>query len=148
MNTAKKAGGSAAMTAWVVVIGLAACGCGRSKVTEVDASGGGGAGGNTAVGQPDAGGGATAPAGKLTVVPLSATGHDRFFQVVLGRDDEIFAVGVVAPGTDATADYATVVAKLTPGGALDTRFGAGGLDCNSCHTQAGDQGAPGRIVAP
>lgn len=58
---------------------------------------------------------------------ISANGHDRFFNLVLDAQGNIFTVGVSAPGTDAATDFSSIVAKFTPQGVLDTTFGTGGV---------------------
>ncbi|HEY3257046.1 MAG TPA: delta-60 repeat domain-containing protein [Polyangiaceae bacterium] len=57
---------------------------------------------------------------------ISAGGNDRFYGVTFDADDDIYAVGVTSSGFDATADYATVIAKFTPDGSLDPSFGDNG----------------------
>lgn len=81
---------------------------------------------------PDAGAGADAPSGSnsgsmVHVVPISATGHDHLFGVAFDAQGNIYATGQVAPGTDTTTDYASVVVKFTPAGALDPTFGDHGV---------------------
>lgn len=61
------------------------------------------------------------------ITAISANGHDRFFNVVLDAQGNIFTVGNSAPGTDATTDFSTIVAKFTPQGVLDTTFGTNGV---------------------
>jgi uncharacterized delta-60 repeat protein len=63
---------------------------------------------------------------KTFVVPLSATGPDRFYGVAYDAQGNFYATGQVADSTDASADYATVVAKFKPTGELDPSFGSGG----------------------
>lgn len=67
------------------------------------------------------------PGEKLTIAPISLTGHDHFFGVTFDAAGNIYATGQVAPGTDAATDYACVVAKFTPSGELDTTFGDHGV---------------------
>lgn len=57
---------------------------------------------------------------------ITAGGNDRFYGVTFDADDNIYAVGVTSSAFDATADYATVIAKFTPDGALDPSFGDNG----------------------
>jgi len=84
---------------------------------------------------PDAGTGADAPSGGdaggggqvLRIVPVSPTGHDHFFGVAFDPQGNIYATGQVAPGTDTSTDYASVVAKFTPTGELDAAFGDHGF---------------------
>ncbi len=108
---------------------------GGSGGREVEEGGAGGVGGTSD--QPDEGGAAGAsgeagaPAWNLHLSPtatpktfdITAGGNDRFYGVAFDADDNIYAVGVTSAGFDATADYATVVAKFTPEGALDQSFG-------------------------
>lgn len=61
------------------------------------------------------------------ITAISANGHDRFFNLVLDAQGDVFTVGVSAPGTDATTDFSTIVAKFTPQGVLDTTFGTNGV---------------------
>src|SRR5258708_4210202 len=63
----------------------------------------------------------------ITIAPASATGPDRFFGVAFDARGNIYAIGQVAESTLATADIATVVARFTPAGALDTSFGDHGF---------------------
>ena len=60
-------------------------------------------------------------------VSITTGGHDRFYGVTFDSDDNIYAVGVTAAGFTATADFATVVAKFSPEGVLDTTFGSDGF---------------------
>ncbi|HYQ01558.1 MAG TPA: hypothetical protein VER96_22950 [Polyangiaceae bacterium] len=54
---------------------------------------------------------------------ITPGGNDRFYGVAFDADDNIYAVGVTSSAFDATADYATVVAKFSPDGELDPSFG-------------------------
>lgn len=61
------------------------------------------------------------------LVPASADGHDRLYDVVFAPDSSFYVVGVRAAGTDAaTNDFETIVGHFTPSGDLDTSFGTGG----------------------
>lgn len=64
---------------------------------------------------------------KTTIVPISATGHDRFYGVAYDAQGNLYATGQVADSTATNADYSTVVAKFKPTGELDQSFGSGGL---------------------
>ncbi|MEI9939169.1 MAG: delta-60 repeat domain-containing protein [Pseudomonadota bacterium] len=113
---------------------------GGSGGREVDETGAGGVAG--ASDQPDDGAaGSSGEAGAFNAPPwdlhlsptatpktfdITAGGNDRFYGVAFDADDNIYAVGVTSAGFDATADYATVVAKFTPEGSLDTSFGDNG----------------------
>ncbi|HEX3765392.1 MAG TPA: hypothetical protein VHW23_42145 [Kofleriaceae bacterium] len=83
---------------------------------------------------PDAGGADAPPGGDgggsnqmVHIVPISTTGHDRLFGVAFDTQGNIYATGQVAPGTDTATDYASVVVKFTPTGALDPTFGDHGV---------------------
>jgi uncharacterized delta-60 repeat protein len=71
-------------------------------------------------------GGLTAAIGPLSIA-ISATGHSRFYNVKFDPAGNIYAVGVVADGTDASTDFAMVVAKFSPVGVIDTTFGTNGF---------------------
>jgi uncharacterized delta-60 repeat protein len=60
------------------------------------------------------------------ILNASPTGHDRFFNSTFDAAGNLYAVGQITSSNDATADVATLVAKFTPAGALDTTFGSGG----------------------
>jgi len=64
---------------------------------------------------------------KLTVVPVSTVGHDRFYGVTISSIGDIYAVGNVADSTAATADFETVVMKFDEKGVVDTSFGNNGV---------------------
>ena len=64
---------------------------------------------------------------KTTIIPISATGHDRFYGVAYDSLGNLYAIGQVADSTATSADYSTVVAKFKPTGELDPSFGSGGL---------------------
>ena len=91
--------------------------------------GNGGNGGNGGAGGMGGNGGAGgSPAeAKPVIVPISENGHDRFFGVTHDPQGNIYATGIVSDGTDATADFATVVAKFLPTGELDPSFGTKGF---------------------
>jgi uncharacterized delta-60 repeat protein len=80
------------------------------------------------------------------VLPLSATGHDRFYGVAFGAHDEIYATGHMAVSTDSNADFAFLLAKLTPTGSLDPGFGAGGVAVKNVATGAAGELARGIVV--
>lgn len=61
------------------------------------------------------------------VVPLSETGHDRFYGVTYDKKGNIFAVGQVAEGVEATTDFSLAVAKFDAKGGLDRSFGKDGV---------------------
>lgn len=65
------------------------------------------------------------------ITAISATGHDRFFNVAFDAAGNILAVGVVTPAIDTTTDFATVVARFSPTGVLDTTFGTNGFAVNN-----------------
>jgi uncharacterized delta-60 repeat protein len=58
---------------------------------------------------------------------LSAAGHDRFFGVTYDALGNLYAVGQSAPSTAPGADFSFVLAKYSPSGVLDTRFGSNGV---------------------
>ncbi|MBX7191929.1 MAG: hypothetical protein K1X94_07715 [Sandaracinaceae bacterium] len=61
------------------------------------------------------------------LVPASAAGHDRLFDVVFAPDSSFYVVGVRAAGTDAaTNDFETIVGHFDAAGDLDTSFGTDG----------------------
>ena len=68
----------------------------------------------------------TTAAAKLVVTALSPTGPDRFYGVTYDAQGNIYATGQMATTTDATADFAALVAKFTSAGVLDPTFGTGG----------------------
>jgi uncharacterized delta-60 repeat protein len=84
--------------------------------------------------------------GAPLILPISAAGHDRFFGATFDAQGNIYAVGVTAPGTDSSTDYATVVAKLTPQGVLDTTFGAGGFAIKNVFVGANGEVTRGIVV--
>jgi len=109
---------------------------GGSGSEELDEAGAGGVGASP---EPEEGGAAgsggeagqawdlhLSPAATPKTFDITAGGNDRFYGVTFDADDNIYAVGVTSTGFDATADYATVVAKFTPEGALDQSFGDNG----------------------
>ena len=133
----------------VLTLLMMATGCGSSKPattgtsgasgttgTGVDAAAGTGESdldGGVAGASPDASSDASSDGarsdgviGPLTI-QVSATGHDRFYGVAWDAAGSLYAVGQVTTSVDTNADVATVVAKLTPSGALDPTFGTGGL---------------------
>jgi len=85
----------------------------------------GGNGGNGGMGGNGGSGGSAAI--KPVIVPISENGHDRFLGVTHDAQGNIYATGIVSDGADATADFATVVAKFLPTGELDKSFGAQGF---------------------
>lgn len=62
-----------------------------------------------------------------TIVATSATGHDRLFGVAYDTAGNFYAVGVVADGTEATADFRTQVLKFNAAGQRDMTFGTNGV---------------------
>jgi uncharacterized delta-60 repeat protein len=90
--------------------------------------GGGGEGG----GEQPGGGGEGGGGGEITnavpyIINASPTGHDRLYNTTFDAAGNLYAVGQITTSNDATADIATLVAKFTPEGKLDTSFGSGGL---------------------
>lgn len=75
-------------------------------------------------------GGDAKPAGsdlEPSIVALSKSGHDRLYGVTYGADGNLYAVGQVADGVEATTDFSFAVAKFTPEGKLDASFGKDGV---------------------
>ncbi|MBS2016062.1 MAG: hypothetical protein JST00_24490 [Deltaproteobacteria bacterium] len=96
--------------------------------TPTGEGGAGADGGGTDASAPsDAGTDTAAPVPKPVSLAISPAGHDRFFGVSYDAAGNLYAVGQVAATTDAADDQETVVAKITPSGALDTTFGSGGV---------------------
>ncbi|MFT3770388.1 MAG: hypothetical protein QM820_33590 [Minicystis sp.] len=60
------------------------------------------------------------------ITTFSASGHDRFHGVAFDAQGDILAVGETAPGTDASTDFSTIIARFSPAGVLDTTFGTNG----------------------
>src|SRR6266542_1037331 len=87
-----------------------------------DLAGGGGGGDD---GDDSDDGGAESPPHAI-IVPISPTGHDRFFGVAYDSAGSVYAVGQVGDSTVAGADISTVVAKFDASGKLDPSFGSGG----------------------
>jgi uncharacterized delta-60 repeat protein len=91
--------------------------------------------------------------GAPIIMPLSATGHDRFYAVTFDQAGNMYAAGQLADDTATTINYKTLVAKFTPAGALDTTFNATGFavhDVNTTGTDNNDTGerARGVVVQP
>lgn len=84
--------------------------------------------------------------GTPTVVPISTTGHDRFFGVAYDRQGNVYAAGVVADGTGAATDYAMVVAKFSATGSLDTSFGTNGFAIRNVAVGTSGELARGIVV--
>ena len=81
-------------------------------------------------------------------VNITAGGHDRFYGVTFDADGNIYAVGVTAPGILATTDFATVVAKFSPAGVLDTTFGSDGYAIRNVAVGAAGELARGIAIQP
>jgi uncharacterized delta-60 repeat protein len=78
------------------------------------------------------------------LVPASADGHDRLFDVVFAPDSSFYVVGVRAAGTDAaTNDFETIVGHFTASGDLDTAFGTGGWFVSNLAVGLGGETARG-----
>lgn len=73
--------------------------------------------------QADAGPNAPVP----SMVPMSLTGHDRFYGVSFDTQGRIYAVGNIADSTETTANYRVLVARFTPTGDRDPSFGTNGM---------------------
>lgn len=78
------------------------------------------------------------------LVPASADGHDRLYDVVFAPDSSFYVVGVRAAGTDAaTNDFETIVGHFTPSGDLDAAFGTGGWFVSNLAVGLGGETARG-----
>ncbi|MEI9948791.1 MAG: hypothetical protein WDO74_07355 [Pseudomonadota bacterium] len=107
---------------------------GGSGGREVDEAGAGGVAGSSDEGSAAGSSGEAGASWDLHLSPtatpktfaITAGGNDRFYGVTFDADDNIYAVGVTSAGFDASADYATVIAKFTPDGSLDKTFGDDG----------------------
>lgn len=69
---------------------------------------------------------AQAQAATQTVLPISATGHDRFYAVAFDKSGNYYAAGSVADGVQGSDDSKTVIAKFLADGTLDSSFGQNG----------------------
>lgn len=79
---------------------------------------------------------------------LSAMGHDRFYGVTFDAQGNFYAVGTVAPGTAATDDQQTVVAKFNAQGQLDTSFGTMGIATHNFAMGGNGEVFRGIVVQP
>lgn len=61
-----------------------------------------------------------------SILPVSSTGHDRFYAVSFDASGSYYAVGSVSEGTQAADDSKTLIAKFLPDGSLDASFGVNG----------------------
>ena len=116
-------------------------------------------GGSAGAGEGGEGGEGGAPVEEPFTAHLSATatpklfditpgGHDRFYGVAYDADDNIYAVGVTAAGIDSATDFATVVAKFSPEGELDTSFGDGGYAIRNAAVGTNGELARGIVIQP
>lgn len=119
---------------WRCLLGALALAAGCSKDMPGDEDMGG---------APDMAG---TPEAKPQVLALSAAGHDRLLGAAYGPQGTFYATGIVADGTDATADFKTVVARFTADGALDKTFGQGGYAVHNVIAGAGGEIARGIVV--
>jgi uncharacterized delta-60 repeat protein len=78
-------------------------------------------------GKDGTGAGTAIKIGEPIVVPLSLTGHDRFFGVTYDKEGNIYATGQTSADIASDADYSFVVAKFLASGELDATFGNGGV---------------------
>ena len=122
----------ASVGAFATLATIVAVGCGDDDATTKPASDAGSDTSQPDVQQPgdDAGndvsgndGGANAGQPQPKLVPISLTGHDRFFGVTFDAAGNIYVTGVTSATTAPTDDWQSFVAKFTPAGALDTTFG-------------------------
>jgi uncharacterized delta-60 repeat protein len=65
--------------------------------------------------------------GTPQVVPVSPTGHDRFYGVTYDPAGNIYVTGQTGTGTAAETDYALLLGKFLPTGMPDTSFGSAGF---------------------
>jgi uncharacterized delta-60 repeat protein len=88
-------------------------------------------GGASSGGEPPTDSGAGGADSEHAALPLivnaSPTGHDRFYGAAFDAAGNVYTVGQIASSNDTSADIATLIAKFTPQGALDTSFGSGGF---------------------
>jgi uncharacterized delta-60 repeat protein len=85
---------------------------------------------------------------KPKLVPVSATGHDRFFGVAFDSQGNFYATGVVANSTDAAADFQTAVAKFKADGTLDPSFGTSGYATKNVTVGTSGEICRGIVVQP
>ncbi|HEX2869640.1 MAG TPA: hypothetical protein VHP33_00260 [Polyangiaceae bacterium] len=78
-------------------------------------------------GKDGSGAGTAIKIGEPIVVPLSLTGHDRFFGVTYDEEGNIYATGQTSADIASDADYSFVVAKFLASGELDATFGNAGV---------------------
>lgn len=108
-----------------------------------------GAGGEAGEGnQPEPFTAHLSPTATPKIVNITPGGHDRFYNVAFDADDNIYAVGVTAPGFDTATDFATVVAKFSAAGVLDTTFGDGGYAIRNVAVGAAGELARGIGIQP
>lgn len=106
-----------------------------------DTGGAGGTGGGTG-----GTGGGTAEEATPIIIPISDTGHDRFFGVAFDPQGNIYATGVTSSSTEATADYAMIVARFLPTGQLDPSFGTNGVATHNVAVGTNGEVARGIVV--
>ena len=88
------------------------------------------------------------PTATPQILNITSGGHDRFYGVTFDSDNNIYAVGVTAPGIDTATDFATVVAKFSPEGELDTSFGVSGYAIRNVVVGAAGELARGIVIQP
>jgi len=129
--------GAAALLGVLIVAGAAAC-SDDDKNESTPTPDGGPTPGNDSGPSPgnDSGPGTDAGSdtgtdGAAPIVPkvlnISPTGHDRFYGITYDAAGNLYASGQKTVSTDASDDITTIVAKITPAGALDTTWGTGGI---------------------
>lgn len=103
-----------------------------------------------AAGTPDLGGGPDLGGAEARprTVALSATGHDRLLGVAYDAQGRLYATGLWADSTDASADTRVLLARFTADGALDPSFGQGGSVTRNVAVGAGGEVARGIVVQP
>ena len=63
---------------------------------------------------------------QLDVISLSATGHDRLYDIAFTETGSSYAVGSLSDGTAASSDAKVLIVKHRDDGSIDTSFGQGG----------------------
>lgn len=114
-------------------------------VSEAGASGAGSAGADGGEPPFDA---HLSPNATPQILSITSGGHDRFYGVTYDAQGNIYAVGVTAPGIESTSDFATVVAKFSAEGELDTSFGTDGYAIRNVVVGAAGELARGIVVQP
>ena len=88
------------------------------------------------------------PTASPQILNITIGGHDRFYGVTFDSENNIYAVGVTAPGIDSATDFATVVAKFSAEGELDPSFGENGYAIRNVAVGAAGELARGIVIQP